>query len=425
MKSSFKEYFRPSNEELNELWNNSTFIVDANVLLNLYRYSEETKKELENAINQIKDKIFITHQAAKEFFQNRLDVSSNPVKEYKDTISEIEKLKAKLSSKNKHPVLPEDKISNFKTYLDELVKTLDEQQKSLDNRLTDDKILLFIRELFDKKTGEPFNENELKGISEEGERRYENKIPPGFKDDKKNSGNDLYRKYGDLIMWKQIIKFSKEQNKSVIFITDDKKEGWWLEHSGKTISPRPEIIKEFYNETEREFWMYTVDGFLRQSAEKSQSTISDNVYEEIAEIGSELKISHEVIGEKQDNSDIFSEAVLLNEDFNAHNLPSAIDVSQSELEFLPDRRKGLIIIKLNKAMKYATGTGKFSPYLSAVPDYFNVTLVSSPYGNDDAITIRYGCGTKKDFNIHLKPKRDFLEAGEYIFQYKAACFFED
>ncbi|MFM7370860.1 MAG: PIN-like domain-containing protein, partial [Sphaerospermopsis kisseleviana] len=64
MRSVFVGYFRPKDDELSQMWSEGIFVVDANVLLNLYRYSSGTRKELEKALEAVKDRIFITHQAA-------------------------------------------------------------------------------------------------------------------------------------------------------------------------------------------------------------------------------------------------------------------------------------------------------------------------------------------------------------------------
>ncbi len=85
----------------------------------------------------------------------------------------------------------------------------------------------------------------------DGKIRYENKIPPGFKDaEKASKGEDSYyyfdglrfeRQYGDLILWKQLLlKASDENVDNIIFITDDSKEDWWYKinsNGNKTIGP--------------------------------------------------------------------------------------------------------------------------------------------------------------------------------------------
>jgi hypothetical protein len=59
---------------------------------------------------------------------------------------------------------------------------------------------------------------------EEGQERYKKEIPPGFKDAKNKDG---VRKYGDLIIWKEMLRFSRSNNINIIFITDDVKADWW------------------------------------------------------------------------------------------------------------------------------------------------------------------------------------------------------
>ena len=72
-------------------------------------------------------------------------------------------------------------------------------------------------------------------------------------------------------------------------------------------------------------------------------------------------------------------------------------------------------------MHYATGTGKFIPKFKSIPR-LTVELVSSPsYEDPSVVVFSSGCGTVKDFNVHLraKDKDKELEAGDYVFNYKA------
>ena len=46
MKSLFKGFYQLTEEEFKSLWENSLFIFDTNVLLNLYRYQSSTRDAL-------------------------------------------------------------------------------------------------------------------------------------------------------------------------------------------------------------------------------------------------------------------------------------------------------------------------------------------------------------------------------------------
>lgn len=116
MRSVFVGHFRPTQEEFALLWNTCIFAIDANVLLNLYRYSSATREELEKALRAVEDKAFITHQAAKEFLRNRLSVTAGQANEYPKTIKSINDLLATLSIKDRHPFIPDSELPKFKQY---------------------------------------------------------------------------------------------------------------------------------------------------------------------------------------------------------------------------------------------------------------------------------------------------------------------
>lgn len=285
----FPGQFRPTTEALQALWGDCLFVVDANVLLNLYRYSTETRKELERALTSVKERVFVPHQAAKEFLKNRLVVTAGQAQEYSKAINSINDLAAVISNKKKHPFLPDAELPRFIEHAKKLVEHLEAQQAALLDRLTNDEILEFVQTMFDGKTGKSFDETVLAALVAEGDIRYQNEVPPGYKDGKKDASGDPYRKYGDLIVWKQLIAEAKASEKPVVFITDDKKEDWWLEQSGRTIGPRTELREEFIAGVQKDFWMYTVDKFIEEAARTSNTTVSEKAIAEIIEVRQEVK----------------------------------------------------------------------------------------------------------------------------------------
>lgn len=287
MRSVFPAYFRPSPSDYTALWKNGIFALDANVLLNLYRYSPETRTELENALVGIKDKLFVTHQAAKEFLKNRVIVTASQAEEYTKASRAITELAATIANNKKHPFLEEGELPPFIKITEAVTKQLEAQKEKLLKRLTQDEILDFVEKYFDGRTGEPFSAEQLSALVAEGQKRYEQEIPPGYKDGNKDQSGDPYRRYGDLILWKQLIQKARADNKPLIFITDDQKDDWWQEQSGRTIGPRPELREEFLKESSQDFWMYTVDRFIAESAKHRKTIVSDQVIAEIIEVRKE------------------------------------------------------------------------------------------------------------------------------------------
>ena len=99
--------------------------------------------------------------------------------------------------------------------------------------------------IINKQVMQDFTRDEVYVICEEGENRYKKEIPPGYKDGKKKDG---IRKYSDLILWKEVIRYAKEQKKNIIFVTDDVKPDWWNIENDK-YEFLPQLIKEFERDT--------------------------------------------------------------------------------------------------------------------------------------------------------------------------------
>lgn len=289
MRTMFPGHFRPTGPEFEAIWSDCIFAVDANVLLNLYRYSADTRLELVKALDSIKMRVFLPHQAAKEFLRSRLGVTAGQAEEYSKAIKVVKELLETLSNKKKHPFLPDAELPKFEALATSLCGQLEAQKSAVLQRLVSDEILDYAVDLFTAKTGTAFDGTRLKAVETEGLQRYQNEIPPGYRDGKKDGSGDLSRKFGDLIVWKQIIEKAKAETKPFIFITDDKKEDWWLEQSGRTIGPRPELVDEFWSETGQRFWMYTVDKFLEEVAKANNVPVNRAVIAEIIEVSEDAR----------------------------------------------------------------------------------------------------------------------------------------
>ncbi|MFO0435675.1 MAG: PIN-like domain-containing protein, partial [Sphingobacteriaceae bacterium] len=110
MKKEFIGYYNPSDKEISDAWNKGTFAFDANTLLNLYRYSENTRKDFLSALKAIKQKLFLPHQAALEFHSNRIGVIEGIGHSYDNLYKIFENnfeknLEPQINQFKKHPVI--------------------------------------------------------------------------------------------------------------------------------------------------------------------------------------------------------------------------------------------------------------------------------------------------------------------------------
>lgn len=280
MKNTIKEFIEPTNKEKQELWQKAVFVFDTNVLLNLYRYSAKTRKSLLAAFENFKDRVWIPYQVAYEYMRKRCEVIYETVQRYEQSKKEMENFTNK-AVETLRLTSSDEEVSELKRYL---FKWLDsnKDRNLLVVNADEDEILDKILTIFDGRVGSQIDDKELNAIKEEGEERYKQSIPPGFKDDKKKKNSeDDNNAYGDLIIWKQIIKYAKENGVGIVYVTHDQKEDWWNITKGKTIGPRIELRKEFITETNQEFHMYSMDGFINTYNKMNENQIDKSAIDEV------------------------------------------------------------------------------------------------------------------------------------------------
>ena len=291
MRKQFAEYYELPKECLNEIWDNSLIVFDTNVLLNLYRYNDETRNEFIKIIKFYKKRLWIPYQVGLEFHRRREDIMRKNAAAYKllgDSISEqLLKVVDSLSSERDYARHPYINMKDIKNKVERLAntikKSLEKQEKEHPDYSNGDDTLTTITELYDGQVGDDFAEKDLEMLYKEGEKRYTNKIPPGYCDEKNKKDKGKRSLYGDLIVWKQTILQSKDKKQDVIFVTDDHKEDWWNKVDGKH-SPRKELIKEFLSETGQKILIYDSKRFLEYANRNKELKVSQKTIKEVEKI---------------------------------------------------------------------------------------------------------------------------------------------
>ncbi len=282
MKEIFPGYFKKSEIEIRKIWDEGLICFDANVLLNLYRYSNETREALIRLIKKFSDKIFLPHQAALEYNRNRYEVIAEQEKTYKAFTEKIIQIQKDLQSTSKPPFLSDKVHDSLNKVFKDVNQEVEESITKYSGFLNDDPIYEEIVNVFKSKITNSFEESEIENIIKEGEERYKSKIPPGYEDEKNKSG---LRKYGDLILWKQIIKMANEKKSPIIFITDERKVDWWWKiKDGRNMGPRQELVEEIHKEASVDFHMYSSERFLSYGQEIHKEAINQKAIREIQEM---------------------------------------------------------------------------------------------------------------------------------------------
>ena len=326
MKTKFPGHYQLSAQQIKELWDTASIVLDTNVLLDFYRVSKQTSTELLAILGNFAEqgRIFIPYQSAYEYHANILSVISGQKKMYDEALKHLDKFNEEVAKKRSHPFMDDDLANAFSDLYQKIKDNFNEKKDNLDHLLTENEIKDKLGEMLNGKVGEPFSDEDLAKIYKEGECRYIQKIPPGFKDSNKN-GNE---KYGDLVVWKEIIQYSKNNSKSIIFVSSDAKVDWYQKIDGKTICPLPQLREEFLNETGQIIHFYSLEQFLNHAKNEGKANISDQTINEVGNllelwerikilnsIHSKQAISSSPIIEEAENEKLFGQISTLARDW--------------------------------------------------------------------------------------------------------------
>lgn len=280
-------YPNKSKEFNDKLWDDAILVLDTSALCSLYNLSDHYRTIMINILKHFSDRLWIPYQVKFEYERNRKKAINNPICEkYKDpsfvknTFVKDVRAQIEIWKKNTyyHPFLEQTEIDQLSKLIEqandkikkikEIVTSEYNKRKSEIHQIEkDDTLEKFINTL---PVGTPFSFKEIKDIAVEGFFRYQNEIPPGYMDSKTIKGEmpkTGIRKYGDLIVWKEIMSHASTINKDVILLIDDCKEDWYdkKEHKGL---PRVELLTEFEEETNQKIWFYTTQQFIEELKER-------------------------------------------------------------------------------------------------------------------------------------------------------------
>jgi len=304
MRNLFSWRLPPSEADFLSLWKNATFVFDTNFLLDLYRVSGSTAENFLKILEHIQNRIWLPYQVADEFFKRREEIMDAEAASFQKALSGLEKWQSEQHSfKSLRDCLRQSGrivAAEVEVLFDEQAKEflvdeqtqyvdgVDKMEKAVRERVVKlasdhsssssnaDNILEKLLLLFDLKIGESFDEKVLQDLYKEADNRYKQLKPPGFKDSEKEGD----RKYGDFILWKEILGFAKKEACPIIFVTGDKKEDWWIKKNGETISPHIELRREFKEDVQQLFWMYQPSRFLEMARDRLMIEIDPKSIEE-------------------------------------------------------------------------------------------------------------------------------------------------
>jgi hypothetical protein len=303
VRKQFHAYYPLTMGELDELWESALVVPDTNALLNLYRYSNATRSAFLDILDRVHDRLWLPHQVGLEFHERRLDLINHKSKTLTNLDAALAKSIATLEGeidKNRSGLFidKEQVLKAFRVGVEGAKQVLTGVRESPEltaaPTISNDAILDRLTLLFDDKVGSGYGESDAEALRIEGKKRYDDKIPPGYKDNSKEGD----RKFGDLFIWKQILDHAAADKRSVLFITDDRKEDWWADRSGETTGPRLELIQEFHSRVGVNVHFYTPEQFSKHANTRYGLGTTENALEEVEAVSRDRQhydLQHEML----------------------------------------------------------------------------------------------------------------------------------
>lgn len=297
MRSGFKGFYHDYFIDKSQLLKDATIVIDTNVLLDIYRYSKETATQILNMMDTLKDKLWMPYQVAYEYHKDRNEkVIGGHIRTYAQLISKIEEWEKSFNEERKHPFLGEDEFSQLMQHLADIREILCGGRDNCSQLMLNDEYKNKIADFYEGKLGPDYTVEDKEKYFLEAKSRYEKQIPPGYKDYKKSENE-----FGDYLIWKQMIDFSKNNHCPIIFVSNDIKEDWIEDVAGLKLGPRPELIDEFYKLTNQYFYCYSLKQFISIINERQQ-IVNEKAQHEIAKIYEEQQALKQEIDETTQTS---------------------------------------------------------------------------------------------------------------------------
>ncbi|TDC54369.1 hypothetical protein E1212_02705 [Jiangella ureilytica] len=288
MRAHFPEYFE-SPLEPEGFIKDALIILDANVLLSVYRLGvdarEEALKVLEDPV--VMDRLWMPYQVGIEYLRNRRDVIDELPDAYTRVMESLKTVRKAVATafgegrrfeSSRRAV--QDSVGASLDQLSTLLGSLKDGDVAIIDP-DDDQVMPRVERLFTDRVGTQPTMDVLKSRATEFlDFRMPNRVPPGYED----SAKDGLRRAGDYFIWCEILDHSTKVQRPFLFVTDERKGDWYEQSKGRRLGPRKELIAEFAQHSPHGYYQVSFDRFLELARAHLSLSIDDATIEEVEEV---------------------------------------------------------------------------------------------------------------------------------------------
>lgn len=280
----FGHYYRPSASDERHAFEDGLIVLDTNVLLNVLRYSSHARDELLSVIESIGSRCFVPYQVAAEYNRNRVRVVASRHKELAEAENGVDQIRTQIRTlvghiRDRRIVSGEtaqrlDKAANtaiaeFNSAVADAMTQYDLSAANMVGQV-DQWTERLTAALAGKVAVAPTDELR-QADQKEAERRREEKLAPGYKDD---AG-------GDYLWWAEVLRHPELQDRPLLVVSDDVAKGDWLfEQHGLPIGPHEILISDITKAGGRGVWLATTHKLLKLAEDSGITEVSESTLAE-------------------------------------------------------------------------------------------------------------------------------------------------
>lgn len=303
LRSGFEAFYRPTPEELTAVYSKGLVVLDANVLLDLYRLSPAARKSLLDLLRRVRDRLFVPSQVAAEFHRNRAAAVADRREELAQARGQLEEHLRKSKGAVRRLAnrahadagrggevarALEESFALAKKFVDEAIEEFDlDADKLVGQR---DAVLTELEHIVDGRVNVRPPDSQVIEDKAEAERRGQSQEPPGFRD-----GGKGENPHGDYLWWAEVVRHVHANPSAVVIISNDSAKGDWT-HSlrGIQIGLDPRLVAEVSEVTRRPVFMRSTGQFLEDGKSLLGISISEQALNEARSLPSGSRPSSRV-----------------------------------------------------------------------------------------------------------------------------------
>lgn len=295
--SGFEHYATPTDDDYRRVMESGLVVLDANALLNLYRYTARARAELLNVVKKVAGQVWEPNQVIQEFWHGR----EAAIHGYDEAVSTFTKAMASSQAETVKAIgVLGNRVGLDEEQKTELVRQIEVAYVRLSSSVADivktgrvasaardtttDPVIRELEPILRGRVGGPPDDASRDEAIAEAKRRSAAKEPPGYKDESKTKGHPA----GDYLVWTQILEEAASRGSDLLFVTGDVKEDWWRKtNDGQIAGPRFELIDEFHNKVGRRLYMLKPATFLKKAAHLFSISVNEESISQAVQVDQE------------------------------------------------------------------------------------------------------------------------------------------